>query len=150
MLRAALGFLMVVMCMTVSASVPLAGHPQGAAGTQDANPLLTPSTLPFQAIPWDKVKDAHFRPALEEGMRQQLVEINAIADNTAAPTFENTLVALEKSGLTLMRAQLAMNVLTGANTNDDLQKLDEEMAPKISVHQDTILLNSKLFNRIET
>ena len=149
MLRSTLGFLMMVVCMTVSASSPLAADQQ-AAGTQDANPLLTPSTLPFQAIPFDKIKDAHFKPAFEEGMRQQLVEVSAIADNTAAPTFDNTLVALEKTGLTLLRAQLAFNTVMGANTNDDLQKLDEEIAPRLSAHTDTIFMNTKLFRRIET
>src|SRR5438034_6278397 len=67
---------------------------QGAAG----NPLLVPSTLPFQAPPFDKITDADYRPALEEGMRQHLAEVAAIADSSAPPTFENTLVALEKSG----------------------------------------------------
>jgi peptidyl-dipeptidase Dcp len=135
-----------VVSMTMSGSSPLAA--QQAAS--EPNPLLTPSTLPFQAIPWDRIKDAHFKPAFEEGMRQQIAEVNAIADNTAAPTFDNTLAALEKSGQTLLRAQLAFNTMTGANTNDGLQKLDEEIAPKLSAHQDTIYMNTKLFKRIET
>jgi peptidyl-dipeptidase Dcp len=148
MLRSvSLSVAVVVACMTMSASSPLAANQQAAA---DANPLLTPSTLPFQAIPWDKIKDAHFKPAFEEGMRQQIAEVNAIADNTAAPTFDNTLVALEKSGQTLLRAQMAFNTLTGANTNDDLQKLDEEIAPRLSAHGDAIFMNTKLFKRIET
>jgi peptidyl-dipeptidase Dcp len=83
-------------------------------------------------------------------MRQQLAEIDAIAGNPAPPTFENTLVALERSGETLVRAQLVMNALTGANTNEFLQKLDEEMAPKIAAHEDAISLNPKLFARVES
>jgi peptidyl-dipeptidase Dcp len=149
MLRATLGLFMVVICMTASASSPLAADPQ-AAGAQDPNPLLTQSTLPFQAIPFDKIKDAHFKPAFEEGMRQQLAEVNAIADSAAAPTFDNTLVALEKTGQTLLRAQLAFNTVMGANTNDGLQKFDEEMSPKLSAHNDTIYMNTRLFTRIDT
>lgn len=75
------------------------GRSAGAApGTVQGNPLLGPSSLPFHAPPFDKIRDADFRPALEEGMRQHLAEANAIAEDPAPPTFENTLVALEKSG----------------------------------------------------
>src|SRR5262245_43542495 len=87
------------------------------AAQTEPNPLLTPSTLPLQAPPFDKIKDAHYGPAMEEGMRQQMAEIDAITNNSAAPTFENTLVPLEKSGQTLARAEQAFDALTGANTN---------------------------------
>jgi peptidyl-dipeptidase Dcp len=138
--------------LTLSVLAALAAQspapPPSAA--QAANPLLVPSTLPFQAPPFDTIKDTDFEPALEAGMRQHLAEVNAIADNPAPPTFENTLVALERSGVGLTRAQQAFNALTSANTNDLLQKLQEEIAPKLSAHQDAILLNSKLFARIES
>ena len=83
--------------------------------------------MPFQAPPFDKIKDTDFGPALEEGMRQHLAEANAIADDPAPPTFDNTLTALEKSGQTLTRVQLIFNALTGASTDDNLQKLQEEI-----------------------
>jgi peptidyl-dipeptidase Dcp len=137
--------------MFMSSIVAAKGQAAGSAsGAAEGNPLLVPSTLPFQAPPFDKIKNADFRPALEEGMRQHLVEVTAIAEDPAPPTLENTLVALEKSGQTLTRVQLVFNALTGANTNDELQKLEEEIAPTLAAHQDAILLNSKLFNRIET
>jgi len=114
-----------------------------------SNPLFTKSTLPLQAPPFDKIKDSDFKPALEEGMKQQLAEIDKIANNTDAPTFENTLVAMEKSGELLTRANRVLNVLTGANTDSTLQKLQEEEAPKLAAHQDAIYLNAKLFARVK-
>lgn len=122
-----------------------AGQDAGAA-----NPLLVPSGLPFQAPPFDRIQDAHFRPAFEAGMREQLAEVEAIANSPAPPAFDNTLVALERSGQTLLRVQLAFHALTGANTNDALQALEEEMAPRLAAHQDAIVLNEKLFDRIES
>jgi peptidyl-dipeptidase Dcp len=114
------------------------------------NPLLNASPLPFQAPPFDRIKDTDFGPAFEEGMRQQRAEIRRIADNPAPPTFDNTLVALERSGQTLSRVEMVFNALGAANTDDALQKLQEEVAPKLSAHQDEISLNAKLFRRIET
>jgi peptidyl-dipeptidase Dcp len=137
--------------VTLSVLAALAAQsPATVPGAAQENPLVVPSSLPFQAPPFDKIKDADFEPALEEGMRQHLAEVNAIADNPAPPTFENTLVALEKSGLGLTRAQQAFNALSSANTDDVLQKLQEDIAPKLSAHQDAILLNSRLFARIES
>ena len=114
------------------------------------NPLLTPSPLPFQAPPWDKIKDSDFAPAFDEGIKQHDAEIAAIANDPAAPTFDNVLVALEKSGEALTRVQLAFNALSGANTNDTLQKLQEDEAPKLAAHQDSIYLNTTLFARLDT
>ncbi|MET3652271.1 peptidyl-dipeptidase Dcp [Dyella japonica] len=114
------------------------------------NPFLEPSTLPFQAPPFDKIKDGDYQPAFEEGMKQQLVEINQIADNPDAPTFENTFIPMEKSGRLMQRVMQAFNAVSGANTNDTLQKVQEEEAPKLAEHQDAIVMNSKLFARIET
>ena len=114
------------------------------------NPLLTESTLPYQTIPFDKIKEEDFIPALEQGMREEMVEIDSIADNPAVPAFENTFVALEKSGQLLKRANRALNALTSANTNDQLQKIQEEMAPKLSKHTDSIFMNAKLFRRVDT
>lgn len=114
------------------------------------NPLLNPGTLPFRAAPFDKIKDADFRPAFEEGFKLQNAEIQKITDNTDAPTFENTLVALEKSGQLLKRVNGIFSLLSGANTNPELQKIDKEEAPKLTAQEDNIYLNTKLFARVET
>ncbi|WP_201312815.1 peptidyl-dipeptidase Dcp [Dyella sp. EPa41] len=114
------------------------------------NPFLEPSTLPFQAPPFDKIKDGDYQPALEEGMKQHLEEINKIADNPEPPTFENTFIPMEKSGQLLSRVRRAFFAVTGANTNDTLQKVQQDEAPKFAEHQDAIVLNDKLFKRIET
>jgi peptidyl-dipeptidase Dcp len=121
-----------------------------AAPAAHVNPLLTASELPFQAPPFDKIVDADFQPAIEEGMKQQLAEIEAIANSTEEPTFDNTIVAAEKSGVLLKRAQNVFSALTGANTNDTLQKVDEEESPRLAAHSDAIYLNDKLFKRVES
>ncbi|MEO8711504.1 MAG: peptidyl-dipeptidase Dcp [Parafilimonas sp.] len=114
-----------------------------------SNPFSSASTLPFQAPPFDKISDADYKPALEEGIGQQQKEVEAIEGNSSAPTFENTFIALEKSGELLNRVNNVFNVVTGANTNDTLQKLQEEIAPKLAANNDAIYLNEKLFKRIE-
>ncbi|HEX7965502.1 MAG TPA: peptidyl-dipeptidase Dcp [Gammaproteobacteria bacterium] len=126
-----------------------AAAPAPASFTAD-NPFAKPSPLPMQAPQFDKIKDSDYQPAIEEGIRQQRAEVDAIANNTAAPTFENTIAALEKSGQLLTRVGLVFSAVTGANTNDELQKVQEEEAPKFQAAQDYITLNSKLFSRIET
>ncbi len=114
-----------------------------------ANPLMTPSPLPFEAPPFDKIKDADFKPAFDAGMKRQAAEVEAIANNPQPPTFENTLVALEKSGQLLTRVEMIFNGLSSANTDATLQALQEEVAPKLAAHDDAIFLNDKLFKRIE-
>ena len=113
-----------------------------------SNPFYAPSTLPFSVPAFDKIKDSDFKPAMEAGMQQQLAEVQKIADNTAAPDFDNTVLALEKSGQLLSRANHVFNLLTGANTNPVLQALQEELAPKLAATNDAIYLNTKLFQRI--
>ncbi len=113
-----------------------------------ANPFYAPSTLPFEAPPFDKIKDEDYQPAIEAGMAQQRAEILAIADNPAAPTFDNTIVAMEKSGLLFDRAERAFNGVTGANTNPTLQHVKTIEAPKLAAHRDFIYLNTKLFARV--
>jgi peptidyl-dipeptidase Dcp len=115
-----------------------------------ANPFYAPSTLPFQAPPFDKIKDSDYQPAIEAGMAEQLKEVQAITDNPAAPTFENTVVAMEKTGDLLNRVSLAFSGVAGANTNPVLEKLQEIEAPKLAAHQDAINLNAKLFQRFAT
>jgi peptidyl-dipeptidase Dcp len=114
------------------------------------NPLLEASTLPFQAPPFDKIKDGDYQPAFEEGMKQHLEEIQKIADNPEPPTFENTFVAMEKSGALLTRVMHAFDAVSSANTDDTLQKVQEDEAPKFAEHQDAIVMNDKLFKRVET
>jgi peptidyl-dipeptidase Dcp len=121
-----------------------------AAPAPHENPLLVASTLPFHAPPFDKIADTDFQPAIEEGMKQQQAEVNAIADATDEPTFDNTIVAFEKSGVLLKRAQSAFSALTGANTNDTLQKADEALSPELAEHSDAIYLNEKLFKRVQS
>jgi len=139
-----------------SAPAPVATAPASAASAvasvadaNAANPFFTASTLPYQAPPFDKIKDSDYQPAIEEGMKQQLDEVQKIADDTSEPTFDNTYVALEKTGVLLNRVTMVFNGVTAANTNDTLQKVQEEEAPKLAAHQDAIHLNDKLFQRIQ-
>ncbi|VXB06851.1 dipeptidyl carboxypeptidase II [Luteimonas sp. 9C] len=114
------------------------------------NALFTASTLPFQAPPFDKLKDADYQPAIEEGMKQHLAEIRTIADNPDAPTFENTIEAMERSGELLTRSINVFFMLTGANTNETLQAAEEALAPKLAEHTDAIYLDPALFARVKT
>jgi peptidyl-dipeptidase Dcp len=114
-----------------------------------SNPLLTESTLPYHVPPFDKIKDEHFAPATEAGMREQLKEVDVIANNPKKPTFDNTVVALERTGRLLDRAQRTFSNLNACNTNPTMQKIEKEMAPKLSAHSDAIHLNSKLFARLQ-
>jgi len=114
------------------------------------NPLFTASTLPFQAPPFDKLKDADYQPAIEEGMRQHLAEIREIADNPEPPTFENTIEAMERSGELLTRSANVFFMLTGANTNETLQAAEEALAPKLAEHSSAIYLDPALFARVKT
>jgi len=113
------------------------------------NPFAKPSTLPFQVADFTKIKDGDFKPAIEEGIKQQLAEIDSIANNTAEPTFDNVFVAMEKSGELLRRVNGVFNMLSGANTDSVLQKVSEEVAPMLSDANDAIYLNSKLYKRVE-
>ncbi|MBP1474238.1 peptidyl-dipeptidase Dcp [Frateuria sp. MAH-13] len=129
---------------------PTASAPAADAGTAQANPFFAASTLPFQAPPFDKIQESDYQPAIEEGMRQHLAEIEKIANNPEPPTFDNTFIPMEKSGALLKRAMTAFDTVTGANTSDALQKVQEEEAPKLAAHRDAIYLNDKLFQRVET
>ena len=113
-----------------------------------SNPFYAPSTLPFHAPPFDKIKDEDYQPAIEAGMDQELSEVQAIADNPAAATFDNTLVAMEKAGQLFKRAMAAFGGVAGANTNAVLQKVRTEEAPKLAANRDAIYLNAKLFARV--
>jgi peptidyl-dipeptidase Dcp len=120
-----------------------AGGAPGAVFTQD-------SPLFLHAPQFDRIKDADFLPAIEEGMRRQKAEIAKIADNPAPPTFENTVVAMERSGRMLDRVTNVFSALTGANTNDALQQVDTDTSPQLAAHHDWIFLNPKLFARVKS
>ena len=112
------------------------------------NPFYAKSTLPFQAPPFDKIKDSDYQPAIEAGMAEQLKEMRAIADDPAAPTVENTVVAMEKTGALFNRVMAAFSGVAGANTNPELERIQQEEAPKLAAHQDAIYLDGKLFHRV--
>ncbi|HET8612761.1 MAG TPA: dipeptidyl carboxypeptidase II, partial [Sphingomonas sp.] len=132
------------------ATAAMAAAPSSAPTSKRANPFETESTLPFHAPRFDLIKDSDYLPAFEEGMARHLAEIRKIADNPAAPTFGNTIVAMEKSGRMLDRVSEAFFGVVQANTNDRLDKVQSEIAPKLSQHQDAIYLNSRLFQRVKT
>lgn len=116
----------------------------------EANPLMKESSLQYHAPEFDKIKDEHFKPAFDYGLQKHLFEIQQITYSKEPATFENTIVALEKSGEVLKRAQSIFFNLTSANTNETLQAIETEYAPLFAAHNDAIYLNSDLYNRIKS
>jgi peptidyl-dipeptidase Dcp len=129
-----------------------AAAPQAQAGTAVAaagNPFFDESPLPLHYPQFDKIKDADFAPGFDRGMAEQLQEIDAIAGNAEAPTFDNTIVALEKSGQILSRTSTVFFSLVGVDTNDARKAIQAEYAPKLAAHRDAISLNPELFARLQ-
>lgn len=123
----------------------------GACGQQKAttdNPFLTEFNTPYGTPPFDKIKVEHYEPAFLAGIEQQNKEIKAIVENTAEPTFENTIVALDNSGEILGRVSGVFFALTEADTNDELAALEAKIAPMLSEHSDNIYLNQDLYKRV--
>ncbi|HET7757521.1 MAG TPA: M3 family metallopeptidase, partial [Steroidobacteraceae bacterium] len=127
-----------------------------AAGTEAArnsvmadNPFFSPSPLSFELPPFDRIHDSDYVPAFETGMRDELKEVAAIARNPRPPTFENTIVALERSGRLLRRVEHVFSNLNACNTDPEMQRIDTEMAPRITAHEDAILLDPALWARID-
>jgi len=116
----------------------------------EANPFFTESPLYLNYPPFDQIENGHYAPAFERGMAEQIAEIDAIAAQTQAPDFDNTIVALELSGQLLDRVSRVFFSLSGAHTNDEIRALEQELAPQLSAHQDAILLNRDLFARIDS
>jgi peptidyl-dipeptidase Dcp len=144
---AALG---IIVAMTHIAAISVIAQTSPVQNSNIAdNPFLAESSLPYHVPPFDKIKDEHFVPAIEAGMREQLKEVEAVANNSETPTFDNTIVALERTGRLLDRAQRTFSNLNACNTNPALQKIDKEMAPKLAAHHDEIFLNPKLFARVQ-
>jgi peptidyl-dipeptidase Dcp len=134
-----------------SAQQPVATAPSAAVTTLPAsNPFAAPSTLPYQAPDFRAIKESDYRPAFTAGMQQQLAEIDAIANQPAAPTFDNTIIPLEKSGEILTRVSKVFNALTSAHTTDSLQAIQEDIAPQLASHYDAIFLNNKLYQRVKS
>ena len=115
----------------------------------NANPFALRSTVEFELPPFAEIKDEHYLPAFYEGCQQHLAEVQAILDTPGAATFENTIVALEKSGQMLMRTLLVFFNKSSSDTSDALDVIEEEMAPKLAAHQDAVNLNPALFARIK-
>ncbi len=136
-------FLFVVAC-----SGRDAGEPAITKTPPETNPFFIESPLPYGMPPFDRIDSEHYVPAFERGMAEQESEIEAIAANPEAPTFENTIVAMERSGRLLERAQRVFGALTSAHTNDRLKEIEMEMAPRFAAHADKILLNPDLFARV--
>ncbi|HZE09773.1 MAG TPA: peptidyl-dipeptidase Dcp [Gemmatimonadaceae bacterium] len=130
-----------------TSATPVAPTPTPTAGS---NPLFVESTLPYHAPRFDLIRNEDYQPALEEGMRRELAEVDAIAKQTAPPTFDNTIVAMERTGALLTRASRAFFGVIGANTNDTLQKIQEIEAPKLASHSDAIYLNDQLYQRVKS
>ena len=127
-----------------------------AAATKEAgttpmaadNPFARPSQLPFEIPPFDRIRDADYAPAFEAGMGEQLKEVAAIAHDPQPPTFENTIVALERSGRLLDRVSAVFYNLNACNTNPAMQEIDTAMAPRIAAHYDAIFLDAALWARV--
>ena len=140
-------FLSAALCFAAGAAVA-AGPQQSEKAMTDPNPLLTESSLQFRYPPFDRIKTEHFAPAFEQGMAEHRKEIAAIAGNPEAPSFENTIVAMERAGSLLSRTSRVFFGLNGSNTNPEMQKLQREMAPKLAAHSDAITLDPVLFARV--
>jgi peptidyl-dipeptidase Dcp len=116
----------------------------------DSSPFAQKSTLLYEAPQFDKIHDSDYQPAIEEGMRVSLEEIDRIVSNPAPPTFDNTIVAMEKSGVLLTRVTNVFFSMLSANSNDVLLKVASDESPKLAAYQDAILLNEKLFKRVKS
>lgn len=114
------------------------------------NPLLCSFNTPFEVPPFDKIQNKHFKPAFEEAIKEHNEEIAAIVNNTEVPTFDNTVAALDYSGILLEKIGSVFYNLNSANTNDSLQQIAQEVSPMLSAHEDEILFNAQLFSRIKT
>jgi peptidyl-dipeptidase Dcp len=120
-----------------------------AVAADAGNPFFSESPLPLHYPQFDKIKDSDFAPAFDRGMAEHLKEVQAIASNAEAPTFDNTIIALEKSGQILSRTSTVFFSLVGVDTNDARKALQAEYAPKLAAHRDAISLDPVLFARIQ-
>jgi peptidyl-dipeptidase Dcp len=113
------------------------------------NPFFQAYDTPYNVPPFDKIKNEHFKPAILEGIKKHEEEINAIANSSAAPTFDNTILAMENAGELLSNVNVVFSNFNSANTNKEIQNIAKETAPNLSAHRDNIYLNEKLFARVK-
>lgn len=144
------GFILTGFLITINFSLNTDNKQVDNSLSMTENPLLRPSTLPFEAPDFAAIKNEHFMPAYEAGMKEAMAEIEAIANQTDAPTFENTIVAMEKSGALLGRVSRIFSNLSSANTDSEIQAIQRELSPKLAAHSDNIMLNDKLFARVKS
>ncbi|GGB41077.1 dipeptidyl carboxypeptidase II [Sphingomonas metalli] len=150
LVTAATILLMSTTALAQTAKTPAKTPAPATAALPATNPFAQASSLPFQAPPFDRIKSSDYAPALRAGMAAQRQEINAITRARSAPTFENTIAAMERSGRLLERAAMAFYGVVGANTDDTLQKTQADLAPAFAAHQDAINLDPALFARVKT
>ncbi|MGB0406719.1 MAG: M3 family metallopeptidase, partial [Pseudomonadales bacterium] len=139
---------MVALLTACGAKAPESAVASPASADGAANPFLTPSPLPYGLPPFDQIEHAHFAPAFAAGMAEERAQVEAILANSGAPSFENTIVALEMTGSTLDRVSRVFYALSSAHTNDDIQALRADLAPQLAAHRDAIMLNPALFERV--
>lgn len=116
---------------------------------ESSNPFFSAYNTPYDVPPFDRIDTTHFVPAIEKGILEHQAEIDAIVNNSEVPTFENTVIAYDKSGKLLSRVSRVFGTINGANTNDAIQKINDIIAPLTTKHRDNISLNDKLFQRIK-
>lgn len=124
----------------------------GACGSQkgaDSNPFLSEYNTPFEVPPFDKIQLEHYKPAFMQGMEEEAKEVEAIANNPEAATFENTIVALDQSGKLIRKVSSVFYGQNSADTSDEMQEISRELSPLLSKHSDDISLNPKLFARVK-
>ncbi len=128
---------------------PGQGVLQALPGRSHDNPFARPSELPYEMPPFDLIREEHYLPAFDAGMAEQRAEVDAIADSADHPTFENTVVALERSGRLLDRVSTVLSNLVGSTSTDGLRAIEATVAPQLAAHSDAIHLHAALFDRIE-
>ena len=142
--------MLALLVLVMGACSPNARETRKEVMFDENNPFYTPSTLPFEAPDFDAISDEHYKPALLAGMEQEMGEIEEIAANPEPPTFENTIVAMERSGQLLDRVRRVFSNMNSAHTNETIQQIQSEMAPRFAEHSDNIRLNADLFERVRT
>lgn len=138
------------LALAAGLALPSLGAAADKAAPAATNPFFEPSTLPYQLPPFDRITDADYLPAFEKGMAEQRAEFDAIANNPEPPSFDNTIVAAERSGQVLLRVSNVFFNLVGANTNPEMEKVQSTVAPLLAAHADAITLDPKLYARIKT
>ena len=138
-----------MIALSVIALASCTNEPQPQPKVETPNPFLSEYTTPFQVPPFDQIKNEHYLPAFEAGKKEQLAEVEAIVNNAEPATFENTILPYDKSGQTLSRVSNVFFNLNECLTNDEMISIAEQVLPMLSKHSDAIMMNPKLFERID-